>query len=359
MSEHYQELSQYITLQYLEAIFTGSFIPPAPLADEIRRSVMAPPKGAHLSTPRLVGTYTHHGIYVGDNQVIHFSGLASDFEAGKIEKVSLADFAQGNGFQIIDHDLPTYTSEQIVANAYGQLEQENYNLLWNNCEQFVYNCIFGEAESKQVQRGTTATIIAAGKMTAKTTKKLSQGMQFSAALTDTAKAIKDYLNNKTSGKECIESISGVLISNASVGYYSLLGQATIPIPVVGALIGASAGYIIGNMLLSSGHLSLGESTAVKYARGRREQVEQLCAVLIPAVQKSREQLEAYLATYFAQRHQEIGLALNALEASMDMPELEQFSAALETLNKTLGQTLKIKSFAEFDNLMLSDEEFAF
>ncbi len=51
--------------------------------------------GDHLVTPRTV--YTHHGLYVGDDSVIHYSGLANDNADGDIEIVSLAKLGKTLG----------------------------------------------------------------------------------------------------------------------------------------------------------------------------------------------------------------------------------------------------------------------
>lgn len=355
--------SEFITQQYLDAIFTGTVMPVTPLTNELQRTLMAPPIGAHLSTPRLGGIYTHHGIYVGNNEVIHYSGMAnistSADLSGPVEKVSLPEFANDNGFHIVHHDLPSYSSQQIVQNAFSRLNETQYNLFWNNCEHFVHDCLFDEKHSTQVQRGKTAALIAATKVSGKVARNLSAGVHFSTALQDSAKAIKDYLSNKKSGKECVEAISSTVISNASVGYYSLLGQAAIPVPFAGALIGAGVGFVIGNMLLSSGHLSLGKSDAVKYAKARREQIETLCAELFPAIRNSRLQLENYLESHFADRRESIGLALNAIEVGAHKGHSEQLTEGLLKLNDSFGKTLQIKSFEEFDEFMLGDDNFAF
>ena len=39
------------------------------------------PLGAHLVTPRC--GYTHHGIHVGDGQVVHYMGLSSSGVAAR------------------------------------------------------------------------------------------------------------------------------------------------------------------------------------------------------------------------------------------------------------------------------------
>ena len=50
--------------------------------------------GDHLVSPRI--GYSHHGIYIGDDQVIHYSGFANGISSGEIEISSLDEFSRGN-----------------------------------------------------------------------------------------------------------------------------------------------------------------------------------------------------------------------------------------------------------------------
>ena len=45
-----------------------------------------PPVGAHVVTQRR--GYTHHGIYVGASQVVHYAGLARGLRRGPVEEIS-------------------------------------------------------------------------------------------------------------------------------------------------------------------------------------------------------------------------------------------------------------------------------
>lgn len=107
------------------------------------------PLGAHLVTPR-VG-YAHHGIYVGDGQVVHYAGLANDFKSGPIELVSLEVFAQGRGFAICKHIAPD-PPETIIARAHEKLGEDAYCVFSNNCEHFCNWCVTGNHQSYQVER---------------------------------------------------------------------------------------------------------------------------------------------------------------------------------------------------------------
>lgn len=67
--------------------------------------------GFHLIVGR--GLYTHHGIYVGHDQVIHYSGIASGINKGCVELTSLEVFAQGRSIKVTTYRKSPFTGPQI------------------------------------------------------------------------------------------------------------------------------------------------------------------------------------------------------------------------------------------------------
>ncbi|MFG0635064.1 lecithin retinol acyltransferase family protein [Acinetobacter soli] len=108
--------------------------------------------GSHLSVSR--GVYDHHGIYIGNNQVIHYSGFAEAFNKGSIEQTTLENFLGGRDqFTVVNYpsNKVLYTNQQIVERAYECLGEDHYNLVFNNCEHFACWCVTGEKRSEQVR----------------------------------------------------------------------------------------------------------------------------------------------------------------------------------------------------------------
>lgn len=108
--------------------------------------------GLHLMVSR--GLYTHHGIYIGGNQVIHYAGFAEAFKKGAIEQTSVESFLGGvDNFQVVNYPSykNTYAPEEIVHRAESCLGEDDYNLFFNNCEHFACWCVTGKARSQQVQ----------------------------------------------------------------------------------------------------------------------------------------------------------------------------------------------------------------
>jgi hypothetical protein len=118
----------------------------APTADQAEPF----PLGAHVVTPRF--WYTHHGIYIGAGQVVHYCGLSSSLRRGPVERVSLAEFTQGHPVYLHGDSSEAYCGMEVVRRACSRLGEDAYDLLRNNCEHFCSWCLSGKAHSPQIDR---------------------------------------------------------------------------------------------------------------------------------------------------------------------------------------------------------------
>lgn len=119
-----------------------------------------PVMGDHIRVKRMHGLYTHHGIYVSDNEVIHFTGTDDDsiMDSSKNMVISsdLNFFLKGGELEVKEYtdeefqDL--YAPDQIVTYARSCLGDGGYNLIFNNCEHFANVCTLGRFRSLQVER---------------------------------------------------------------------------------------------------------------------------------------------------------------------------------------------------------------
>ena len=91
----------------------------------------------HLFTQAI--PYTHHGIFVGNNNVLHY---ALDGDNITIKEDSLEVFAGGRKIHLkSEKESPlSYSREQAIFRAYKRFNEKEYNLLINNCENFVRWC---------------------------------------------------------------------------------------------------------------------------------------------------------------------------------------------------------------------------
>lgn len=113
-----------------------------------------PKIGDHLRVNR--GLYSHHGIYIGDDRVIHFGSLTNELnpEDAVVLETSLADFLKGGELEVASYNDLEKTklkpASEIVSYAKSQLGRKGYDIFKYNCEHFANECTFGEAKSEQV-----------------------------------------------------------------------------------------------------------------------------------------------------------------------------------------------------------------
>lgn len=120
-------------------------------------------RGDHLVSPRT--GYSHHGLYLGRNQVIHYTGFSEGRHKGEIAITSLDEFCQGEGFTIQTYPFRLYNHEESAQRALSRLGEDWYDILLNNCEHFVTWCIQGLNSSPQVNNTLIMAVAARALLT--------------------------------------------------------------------------------------------------------------------------------------------------------------------------------------------------
>jgi|GEM_PF-1203688 len=177
-----------------------------------------------------------------------------------------------------------------------------------------------------------------------------------AGIVQSGKSLARYMNGEIDDTELLSEISHTAMTGASAFYYGALGQLVIPVPVLGAFIGSTVGYFVGNMLHQSGLISLGETAAVKIARERKERVEAMCLTAIPLMRAHRLELDQLIQEHFAGRHKQLCGAFDGLETALVDWDGDGLLASLEQVNQVFAASLPFKNQDEFDAMMLDDTE---
>jgi hypothetical protein len=104
-----------------------------------------------------VGNFFHHGIYIGNNEVIQFGStkfLVTDPKTIRVEKVTLEQFLDGGFLEVrvfTKKELKEKNDDlKIVAKALSKIGDAGYDILKNNCEHFCNECIFNVKSSEQI-----------------------------------------------------------------------------------------------------------------------------------------------------------------------------------------------------------------
>ncbi len=98
----------------------------------------------HLQVPRQHGLFNHHGIDLGDGTVAHY------LEGREILRSSVEEFSQGQPLSVIGHANAS-PAGVTLRRAISRIGEQNYNLLFNNCEHFATWCKTGRHRSGQIE----------------------------------------------------------------------------------------------------------------------------------------------------------------------------------------------------------------
>jgi len=98
----------------------------------------------HLQVPRQHGLFKHHGIDLGDGTVAHY------LEGREILRSSLKAFCAGEPYSVVIHKGAD-PNGLTLRRAISRVGEQNYNLLFNNCEHFANWCKTGRHRSNQME----------------------------------------------------------------------------------------------------------------------------------------------------------------------------------------------------------------
>jgi hypothetical protein len=198
-----------------------------------------------------------------------------------------------------------------------------------------------------------------GESLARSLNRSNAPIAFATGVVNAGKALVSYMRGDIDSERCLNEIGHTALTSAFSFYYGAFGQIAIPIPVVGAVVGAGIGYFIGNILHQAGLVSLGDSQVVKAAKERRRAVQALCLSVIPEIQKNRHEFEIYIEKYFSDRKNIFIESLELMDESLLRWDVDAFASGLERISNQFGQSLQFKTFSEFNDFMASDEPLAF
>tara|TARA_Y100000389_G_scaffold94672_1_gene91341 strand:+ start:14224 stop:14883 length:660 start_codon:yes stop_codon:yes gene_type:complete len=118
--------------------------------------------GDHIASPRLYGIYTHHGVYVGSNKVVHCTGevkdglplLSGGSKVAYVQIDELSKFKYNSNNCYIIHRPLDINRDTFFKSIRSELGKVDYSLVNNNCEHFANKITVGEKKSNQVIKTT-------------------------------------------------------------------------------------------------------------------------------------------------------------------------------------------------------------
>ena len=122
--------------------------------------------GDHIKVPRLNGIYYHHGVYIGNSNVLHLTGnpkrgLPSLSYGEGMASVKIDDidtFENGVSSIIVKSATKDLDKVDFLSEVYTMVNKDKeYNLVVHNCEHFANSITQNEMKSGQVTSAWYAT----------------------------------------------------------------------------------------------------------------------------------------------------------------------------------------------------------
>ena len=111
-------------------------------------------RGDHIYVRRRGLLYSHHGIYAGEGNVIHFKGAEKEKRDPAVIITAIDNFLNGGELRRRNYKERLPDSESLRI-AREHLSKKRYSLRGNNCEHFATYCATGKKKSLQVRRVIT------------------------------------------------------------------------------------------------------------------------------------------------------------------------------------------------------------
>ncbi len=160
-----------------------------------------------------------------------------------------------------------------------------------------------------------------------------------------------YSRGEIEGDELWEGAGGAMLRGTTCFYCGLAGQILIPVPVVGAIVGSTVGYVTASILVQSGLLGVGPSNKVAAEKKRREEIESITAASIERMAECRIEIERLISEDAWQFEQVLMPALDNLEGQLVAGTAESAIIALAGINAALGLCVGFRDFTAFDEFM--------
>ncbi len=174
------------------------------------------------------------------------------------------------------------------------------------------------------------------------------------AIMVTGDTFKRYSNGEINTEECILELGKSGLSVATAGYSMAVGQALIPIPIVGAAVGA----FIGQALTCNAYDNLIFKLKNKQLEHQeRLRIMQECEYVKEQQLFYQEQLSEYLDAYFGEYKTCFNDAISQISIGFESGDADVIIAGANKITEKLGGRTQYDNVEEFKDFLDSNEDF--
>ena len=155
-------------------------------------------------------------------------------------------------------------------------------------------------------------------------------------------------------EECLVELGQTNTAYAAMAVTMVEGQALIPIPIVGALIGGMVGYA---MTTAAYQPLLDALKGQRLAAGQRAKIEQECEENIRLIREYRAQMEGIISEYLVSNSETFHSAFDEIKISLAIGDVDGFISGTNKITAALGKPSQFNTMDEFEGIMNSDAGF--
>lgn len=310
----------------------------------------------------------------------------SDLASEKIEQANKYDKLRGNirdsgitteqaVFLRKHPELATAVNIAGISHRAG-VQAAKTAALFTGAVSYVTNLIAVYQGDKELEDAILDTTITTGKAalagygTAFAGAALKGGMQQSANATTRAMAgtslpslavtvclevggaVRQYVRGEIDEVEFLEAVgekgSGLLAS----GMFTAIGQAAIPIPVVGAAIGGLVGYTLSSLLYQD---ALGAFKDAREAHENYVATKEYCEFARAQTDAYRLNFRQHFDAWLNEGRAEIANSIQGMDAAIQTGRIDDFAVSANALAAVMGKRLQFADRDQFDAFMSSDD----
>lgn len=169
-----------------------------------------------------------------------------------------------------------------------------------------------------------------------------------------AGTMKRYFDGEIDEIECMEMLGEEGTGMIASAMFSVIGQAVIPIPVVGGLIGGMLGYAISSASYGVLMQALREE---KYTYEQRIEIEKVCKEHIKLIQEYKEDIEKIINEYLTESMEIFNDSFRNMKNALAIDDVDWFIESANTVTEKFGGKASFSSFEEFDSRLLKGDTF--
>ena len=173
---------------------------------------------------------------------------------------------------------------------------------------------------------------------------------------DISTSLIRFTKGEISGADCLTEIGEKGTGSLCSAMFAVIGQAVIPIPIVGAMIGSMIGYTLSTTFYSTLKSSLQNA---QLAHEERIRIEAKCAETIELIKQYRTEMNLIAHKYLKHYTQIFNSAFDQMDRAFLSNDINQFIKGVNDITIALGGDTNFKTLEQFNEFMESKEEFTF